>query len=126
MRHDEDDLQMWCVTYLTYRYSHLVWNHSPNEGERTAKQGAKLKKMGMRRGWPDLDIYDGDKVVHVEFKTPTGRQRPEQKAVQELIEKQGGTYLICRTREQFQEICRGHFGEERDPDAERLREILSQ
>lgn len=79
MRWEEENLQIRCVTFLTYRYSHLLWHHSPNEGKRTEVQGRFLKKMGMQVGWPDLDIIDGSLTVHVEFKTPKGRQSPEQK-----------------------------------------------
>lgn len=86
--------------------------------------GAALKKMGMLPGYPDLDIIDGTRTIHVEFKTPKGRQSPQQKHVQEMLVRMGREYIICRSYEQFIEICHEHFGPERDPDLERLREIL--
>lgn len=124
MRQEETNLQIRCVTYLTYKYSHLLWHHSPNEGKRSDLQGAKLKKMGMQTGWPDLDIIDGNKTVHVEFKTSTGRQSREQKNIQKRIEEQGHIYCLCRSYDEFTEICHIHFGPESDPDAERLKQIL--
>lgn len=123
-RWEEENLQIRCVTYLTYKYSHLVWHHSPNEGERTKVQAAYLRKSGMQKGWPDLDIIDKDKTVHIEFKTPKGRQSPEQKKMQERLQEQGHHYYICRSYEDFVNICHKHFGKERDPDVEQLKRIL--
>lgn len=124
MRWEEENLQIRCVTFLTYRYSHLLWHHSPNEGKRTEVQGRFLKKMGMQVGWPDLDIIDGSLTVHVEFKTPKGRQSPEQKKMQLRILEQNHLYYICRSYEEFVDICHKHFGPERDPDVEQLKKIL--
>ncbi len=125
MRWEEENLQIRCIKYLTYRYSHLLWHHSPNEAKRTIAQAAFEKQCGMRPGWPDLEILDRDKVIFVEFKTPKGRQSPEQKKVQELLQKLGYFYTIVRTYEDFTALCHAHFGDERDPDIERLREILN-
>ncbi len=125
MKWEEENLQIRCIKYLTYRYSHLLWHHSPNEAKRTITQAAFEKKCGMRPGWPDLEILDRGKVIFVEFKTPKGRQSPEQKKVQELLQKLGYFYGIVRTYEDFTALCRAHFGDERDPNIERLREILN-
>lgn len=124
MKWEEENLQIRCVSFLTYRYGHLLWHHSPNEGKRKPLEGAYLKKMGMQTGWPDLDIYDGNKAIHIEFKTCKGVQRDRQVAMQKRIEEQGHSYYLCRSYEQFIEICHKNFGPERDPDREQLKKIL--
>lgn len=124
MKWEEENLQIRCVSFLTYRYSRLLWHHSPNEGKRTERQGQYLKKMGMQTGWPDLDIIDGSRTVHVEFKTRTGRQSEEQKKMQGRIEEQGHLYRLVRSYEEFVELCHKEFGEETDPDIETLKRIL--
>ena len=86
MSYDEMNLQIRCVTFLTYRYSDLIWNHSPNEGKRSDKAGNTLKQMGMQKGWPDLEIISRDKTVFIEFKTTKGRQSESQKHIQLMIE----------------------------------------
>lgn len=126
MKYEESYLQQRCVTFLTYRYSHLYWNHSPNEGQRSERMGAILKKMGMQKGYPDLEILHDNTSLFIEFKAKTGRQSPDQKRVQGILEKMGYTYLICRDYDEFVEICHKHLGEEDDPDLRRLREILGQ
>lgn len=125
MRFEESSLQQWCVSFLTYKYSHLFCHHSPNEGVRSDFQGAVLKKEGTKKGWPDLEILANGTIYFVEFKTPKGRQSDAQKAVEKVLTKMGYKYMICRTREDFIELCHKNFGEERDPNVERLKEILN-
>lgn len=125
MSYDEMKLQIRCVTFLTYRYSDLIWNHSPNEGKRSDRAGNTLKQMGMQKGWPDLEIISRDKTVFIEFKTTKGRQSESQKRIQLMLEKLGIAYYLCRTYQDFIEICHKEFGPEKDPDIERLKEILN-
>lgn len=125
MRFEEEQLQVRCVSFLTYKYSHVVFHHSPNEGKRTQAQGARLKKMGMCTGFPDLFIDDGKKALYIEFKTTKGRQTPEQKDLQTRLEKIGRKYFLCRSYEDFIKICHENLGPETDPDLEQLRRILN-
>lgn len=124
MKWEEENLQIRCVTLLTYKYSHLYWFHCPNEGQRTKVQAGYLLKMGMRPGYPDLTIRQGTTTVHVEFKTAKGRQSEEQKRQQMLLEQLGDKYYICRSYEEFEQMCLENFGPQQDPDVKRLREIL--
>ena len=126
MRREEQNLQIRCVKHLLYNYGHLVWQHSSNEGRRSVVEASYLKKMGMQAGWPDLDIFGEREVIDIEFKTSKGRQTPEQKRMQERLERIGHKYYICRSYEQFREICKNHFGEETDPDVEQLMRILNE
>lgn len=56
----------------------LLWQHSPNGGKRTPVAGAKLKQMGMRKGFPDFQIFDAPplypcaKGVCIELKRQKG------------------------------------------------------
>ena len=56
----------------------VLWQHSPNEGKRSPKTGAKLKQMGMRQGFPDFQIFDAPplypcaKGVIIELKRQKG------------------------------------------------------
>ena len=52
----EDALQKAVARLLDS--SGLVWNHSPNEGLRTPRQGAHAKAMGLKSGFPDVAIFD--------------------------------------------------------------------
>lgn len=35
----------------------LHWEHIPNEGERTAQQGAALRRQGLKKGVPDVYVH---------------------------------------------------------------------
>lgn len=127
MKREEDKLQKACVRILRYRYHHLngCYNHSPNEGKRSEKQGASLKEMGMTSGWPDLEIMGPGGPLFVEFKTPTGRQSGNQKMVEERLTSMGYKYFVIRSLDEFIKLCHEHLGPERDPDREILKSIIN-
>lgn len=129
MRHQESDLQKRCVLTLQRRYSQFEgsWNHSPNEGKRTEFQGAILKAMGMRRGWPDLEIMVARQGYHglfIEFKSLKGSASKDQKEVRKTLEEQGYRYELVKSHSQFLDIVHDYLGPETDPDIEVLKRIL--
>lgn len=65
----------------------------------------KFKLTGLKKGVADTHIlFPNGKIIFVEFKTPTGTQRPEQKEFQLQVEALGFKYYIVRSVEQFKEI----------------------
>ena len=84
-KNEEEDMQIECMTWFDTRFPRLkdFLHHSPNGGVRTLKEGARFKKMGTRKGFPDLIWwmpyfdYDTNKVIpshFVELKTEKGKQ----------------------------------------------------
>ena len=54
----EDQLQYQIVTYLDVSLpNNCVYHHSPNEGKRHINYINRLKKLGTKYGWPDLEIF---------------------------------------------------------------------
>ena len=56
--------------------------HIPNEGKRSARQGAELKAMGLRTGFPDICLpvkRNGCGALYIELKAPRGHISTEQK-----------------------------------------------
>ena len=78
----ESDIQIACnqlLNYLanTYYFRHF---HVPNEGKRSISYHAKMKKMGLRSGCPDIIIeYPQGRVLYIELKTKKGRLSDNQK-----------------------------------------------
>jgi len=66
--------------------------------------GARNKAMGIQKGRSDLVLYWQAKAYHIEMKTPTGEQSPEQIAWQKKVESQGFSYYIVRSLPEFQEL----------------------
>ena len=61
-RPTEDEIQEAVVEYCNIL--HIVCVHIPNESKRTASYGAKMKRMGLRKGFPDLFLPTAKKGFH--------------------------------------------------------------
>lgn len=65
------------------RYPELRWlHHSPNGGKRDVRVAQQLKRMGVKKGFPDLilPVRRGDKPgLVIEMKFGEGKTSPEQK-----------------------------------------------
>jgi len=73
----------------------VLWRN--NVGMAWMKNGAPVRFGVGGPGAADLvGMYRG-RAVFVEIKTPTGRQSPEQRTFQQLVERKGGTYAILRS-----------------------------
>ena len=75
------------------------WFHIPNS-PRNKVAGAKLKKMGMKAGMPDICIHYRGETLYVELKAPKGRLSPAQKAMQMQLARAGVRVMTeCRSVE---------------------------
>ena len=71
-------------------------------------RGAKLKAMGVKRGWPDiLIIGPGPNVLGIELKTAHGKMSPEQRAMELAFVGCQSWYVLCRSVEEVQRAI--HF-----------------
>jgi hypothetical protein len=63
-----------------------------------AKQMSALKADGLYPGFPDLLVYGpGQRIGHIEVKSPTGAVQDTQKQCQTWLEGLGHHYAICRS-----------------------------
>lgn len=78
-------------------------------------RGAQLKRMGVKKGVPDIIVLHpvasagseyGCWLIGIELKAPKGRQSPEQVAVQAAFEQAGGMYHVCRSVEEVEDALR--------------------
>ena len=94
----EEQEQIAVADYLRLRG--VVFNHSPNEGKREPQYIVKLKRLGMRVGFPDIFIYEARGKYHglaIELKRQKGGKisKPQLQCLCEL--KQRGYYAtVCR------------------------------
>ena len=103
----ENDLQKTIVEALHYLLpDNSLLHHSPNEGKRHISYMVKLKKLGMKSGWPDLQILVDKKYWHkpeeanciyIELKTSKGRLTDNQKTVLKKLENLGQHSTMCRS-----------------------------
>lgn len=129
MYYREDEIQMTCVNHFRYRYTRYfrLLFHPQNEGNGDRKKGARMKAMGVQAGAPDLMLLvprNGYHGLGIEMKTEKGRQSDSQKDYQKLMEEQGYKYAVCRSLEEFMDVCHDYLGPEEDPNADALRRIM--
>ena len=78
------------------------WTHCPNEGKRNVVSGARLKASGMKKGCPDILIFDpppdSDWVgVAIELKRTKGRKiSKEQQEWLDALSERGWLTRCCK------------------------------
>ena len=93
--------------------------HIPNEGKRTARYGAQLKRAGMRKGFPDLFIpiaNHGKHGLFIEMKYGRNRTTPEQDNWIKLLHCSGYAVVVCYGFDDAKKIIDGYC---RTGDAQR-------
>lgn len=80
--------------------------HVPNgavlsgDREKRARQMNSLKADGLYPGFPDLLVYGaGQRIGHIEVKTPKGKTQDTQLKCRTWLEGLGHNYAICRSSE---------------------------
>lgn len=75
----ETDEQKNVVDYLEWKK--ICYAHTPNEGKRSTITGHNLKQLGMKKGFPDLFIYEPVGEYHglaIEMKALNGKPTMDQ------------------------------------------------
>lgn len=108
-RHEESDLQTACVRWFRLQYPSLALSlfAVPNGGSRNLREAARMKGEGVTAGVADLILLvprSGYASLCIEMKSAAGRQRPEQKAWQQAVEKAGNRYVVCRSFDEFRAV----------------------
>jgi len=105
-----------CWLDLALRGTGVAWTHFPAGEKRTVATGAKLKKMGLKPGWPDFIFLIPFNTRHsikatfvgIEMKAGKGGQGATQKDVQAQIEAAGGYYYLARSIAEVGGLLIGH------------------
>lgn len=75
----EDRLQIAVATYLRAKYPETLWCHIANERQTSPQRGAKLKKMGVRAGMPDVMVFrrsGTNKYIGLAIELKVGNNKP--------------------------------------------------
>jgi len=94
-----------------WRYSLLM--HTPNQGKRSARFGAELKRMGMKPGFPDLALLwprpPYGSCLFLEMKFGRGKTTPAQDEWHRMLRAAGHLVAIPRSSNEGIEIIEGHL-----------------
>ena len=98
----ESEIQIQIVELLkTVLKGDVLWTFFPAGeagGGRSGKvRGARLKRMGLQPGWPDLQFLHKGRYFGMEVKTKTGRLSTAQRRMHSLLEEQGVSVAVVRS-----------------------------
>ena len=114
----EDDLQRQVVLMLKTRLlPDTLYHHSPNEGVRKVQFKMKLKSMGTRFGWPDLEIFapshetitSKNETLFIELKLAKGTLSPNQVTIRDSLVSAGFPWALCRSVEEVETFLGEHI-----------------
>ncbi len=99
-RHLEDNFHMAVAAYLDLALPEdAVWTTIPAGGGGKVR-GARLKAMGYKAGWPDLQVVYRGQVICIELKSAKGRLSDAQRAMHKRLMLAGAlVYTATRIEE---------------------------
>lgn len=74
-----------------------VWSHFPAGEARSEITGARLKRMGLARGWPDYLILIDGRLLGIELKASGGKVSDVQRDVGDAFVANGAAWTIARS-----------------------------
>jgi len=98
----ESEIQIQIVELLkTVLKGDVLWTFFPageaGGGRGGRVRGARLKRMGLQPGWPDLQFLYKGRYYGMEVKTKTGRLSQSQRRMHSLMEDQGISVAVVRS-----------------------------
>ena len=113
----EDNFQITCMSYLARFFPELEAIHVPNEGikvegNKAIIYGAKRKAKGVKKGVPDILIFDTAglfKGLAVELKVDGGKVSKEQNEFMERMKKRGWATEICWSVDEFVNVIDKYY-----------------
>lgn len=90
---------------------HIPVVHIPNEGKRSVAYAVMLKKMGLRKGFPDLFITRACGKYHglfIELKYDDNKPTEDQKRWLDILTAEGYACAVCYSAEAAVEIIKSY------------------
>jgi len=114
----EGPIQKAILAYIAVRLPSALVHHSPNETNMRGRQAQRMvsdaKELGMRPGWPDIEILWQRHFWTMEVKAPGGYPTENQIETGRLIVEQGGKWAVVRSVEDAKDAIHGWKYEEPD------------
>ena len=91
-------VEWWAIFSRGKRIDERLLMHTANERKTTPRQGAQLKALGVRAGWPDLFLAvprGGYHGLFVEMKAKHGKLSDAQKELHPILREQGYLVVVC-------------------------------
>ena len=79
-----------------------LFSHFPAGENRTAATGSRLKRMGLKRGWPDIIVILDGKTFGIELKAGKGKLSDVQLAVADALVANGAPWVCARSTQEVE------------------------
>ena len=110
MGRSEESEQIAVVDYCNIKGIPII--HIPNEGKRTKAYGGKLKRMGMKPGFPDLLILVARGRYHgfaIEMKFGSNKPTPSQREWLSRLSREGYATSVCYSADEAIRLINKYF-----------------
>lgn len=105
---EEKNIQIQIIRYIQIKYPNVLFTIAPAGQKRGTRiqriiAGAEAKRMGYRKGCPDILIFERNKEysgLFIEVKTMIGAKKPEQKEFVQMLLDRGYYACFCRGYQQ--------------------------
>ena len=108
-RTEEDDLQIQVARYLDL--TGWRWCHAANERKTSARAGGQLKRKGVKRGIPDVLIFEHYTQgtftsfgIAIELKVQKRKPSAEQKLWLAALNERGWLTAICYSLDEVRDV----------------------
>src|SRR6185503_7847972 len=105
----ESAIQSAYIEWVKLQYPRIaeVTASIPNGGKREVKYGYRLKREGLKKGFPDVGVFVSRGRYHglfIEFKSQKGIVRKEQSMIMESLSREGYLCEACKSLEEAIEV----------------------
>lgn len=103
----EEILQIAIADYLRLQYPNVLWWHTANERQTSPQRGAKLKRMGVKAGVPDILIFEFIGLIHglaIELKIKPNKPTKNQLQVLEDLKYRDWKTAVCYNFDEAKKI----------------------
>jgi hypothetical protein len=82
--------------------AHVIWNHVPNGGARSKAEAGIFKEMGVRAGWPDIQIIHKGRLYGIELKADRRKPSDAQEKCHADLMLAGADVDTCRSLDEVE------------------------
>lgn len=112
----QERLMLWAAVHEAEHPELRLLHHIPNGGYRNDKEGARLKRQGVKAGVPDLCLpvaRDGYHGLYIELKIEGNKPTLKQLEFIEALNKEGYKAVVCYGWQDAQITIESYLTEER-------------
>lgn len=110
---DEQKALIQWAKFQEKKYSELkMLMHVPNEGKRSPRYGAELKRLGLQAGFPDLALFvprNGKAALFIEMKVGRNKCTDNQKKWIRALMEQGYEVKVCYSCEEAIQVIKKYL-----------------